>query len=100
MALDNLDPNIPLQAGNIQIGSPQQQNALLAMQIRQMQLRQMQQSENALRQLYATPGNLDAQGRPTPNALAQLMQTSPQAGLEVQNQLAQLDERKSRENLP
>lgn len=34
MALDNLDASIPLQAGNIQIGNPQQINAMLAMQMR------------------------------------------------------------------
>jgi hypothetical protein len=37
MALDNVDSNIPLQAGNIQIGNPQQLNAMMAMQMRMQQ---------------------------------------------------------------
>jgi hypothetical protein len=58
MALDNLDPSIPLAAGQIpqnfqqgMLGATQQQNALLQMQMRMQELRQLQQSENALRQL-------------------------------------------------
>jgi hypothetical protein len=71
MALDNLDPNIPLAAGQIPQNLMQQQNAMLQMQMRMQQLRQVQQSENALRQLYGTQGNLDESGRPTANAMGQ-----------------------------
>src|SRR6202035_3254931 len=94
MALDNLDPSIPLQAGKIQIGDPQTQNAFLAMQLRQQQLRQVQQSENALRQLYS-PGNLDESGRPTANAMGQYMQADPRGGMQLQQQFGQMDERKA-----
>jgi hypothetical protein len=99
MALDNLDPNIPLQAGQIQIGGPQQQNAFAQLYMRQMQLRQAQQSENALRALYSDPSNLDQNQRPTANAMAQLGARSPQAMLNLQNQFAQMDERNFRGKL-
>ena len=95
MALDNLDPSIPLAAGQIQIGDPKQLNAMLQMQLRMQQLRQVQQSQNALRQLYS-PGNLDESGRPTANAMGQFMQVDPNAGMKLQNQFAQMDEHKLR----
>ena len=102
MALDNLDPSIPLAAGQIpqhfqqgMLAPAQQQNAMLQMQMRMQQLRQLQQSENALRQLYS-PGNLDKSGRPTANAMGQFMQVDPNAGMKLQNQFAQMDEHKLR----
>ena len=95
MALDNTDPSIPLAAGQIQIGDPKQLNAMLQMQLRMQELRQVQQSQNALRQLYS-PGNLDELGRPTANAMGQFMQVDPNAGMKLQTQFAQMDEHKLR----
>lgn len=95
MALDNLDSSIPLAAGQIPQNFNAQQNAMLQMQMRMQQLRQVQQSENALRQLYS-PGNLDASGRPTANAMGRYMQADPRGGIELQTKFGQMDEHKLR----
>ncbi len=94
MALDNTDPNIALQAGNIPQNFQGGFNNALQMQFRMQQLRQVQQSENALRQLYGNPSNLDQSGRPTQNAMGQLMRDAPEVGLGLQQRLAQIDDRK------
>jgi uncharacterized protein YoaH (UPF0181 family) len=106
MPLDNNDPNIPLQAGQIPqafqqgfSGAGQNLNQLLALQQRAQQLRQAQQSENALRTMFGDPKNIDETGRPTKNALAQYMQADPKGGLNMLTQLAQLDEHQSRGQL-
>ncbi len=99
MALDGTDPSIPLAAGNIPANANAQFNAMQQMQMRMQQLRQMQQSENALRQLYSTPGNLDASGRPTSNAMGQFMQREPRMGMELQTHLSQMDEHKARADI-
>jgi hypothetical protein len=94
VALDNLDASIPLAAGQIPQNVNAQQNAMLQMQMRMQQLRQLQQSENALRQAFA-PGNVDPSGRPTQNAMGRLAQQDPQSFMQLQQQFGQIDQRKA-----
>lgn len=92
MALENINALIPLQAGrNLpQIGPDwnavdNNQRTAIAVQNQQ----QMMQGQNALRALYSNPQNYDqATMKPTPQAWAQLMATSPATGMDLQNNLA------------
>lgn len=83
-----VDASIPLQAGvNLpQFGPNMNQLAQLqqvSIQIQKAQ--QVQQAQNALRNLYSDPSNYDAKTlAPTPNALAEVMRASPDAGMLVQ----------------
>jgi hypothetical protein len=101
VALDNTDSNIPLAGGQIPqsfqqgfAGAGQNLNQMLAMQLRMQQLRQVQQSENAMRQAFA-PGNVDASGRPTQNAMGMLAQQDPRTFMQLQSQFGQIDQRKA-----
>jgi hypothetical protein len=51
-----------------------------------MQAKREQQSQNALRQLYANPQNLDPSGGLNQNALRQIMAIDPQTGFQVQEE--------------
>lgn len=88
-----VDASIPLQ---VQVPDYSQQNdprrmltmANALMQFRQAQ--QQQQTQNALRALYADPSNLDPSGGLTKNALGKVMQIDPGTGIKLQQSQLQL----------
>lgn len=79
-----LDPAIILAGG--QINDP---SRLLSLAKMSQELRQVQQKEagqNALKQLFSSPGALDAQGNPTPQTIQRTMQVDPETGMALRQQ--------------
>jgi hypothetical protein len=97
MALDNVDPNIALQAGrNIPQFGPDWQTVQNAQRtaISLQQAQQVQQAQNALRQTFADTNNWSADKggiAVKPEAMAQLAQRSPAAFMDLSNNLATLN---------
>ena len=80
-----LDTSIIAQAGAI--NDPARQNALKEQAIALRQAQQQEQSQNALRKLYATPGAIDPKtGQPTPQAMQQIMAIDPDTGMKLRQQ--------------
>lgn len=80
-----LDPNIILQAGNINDPSKVLTLRDLAMKVQAQQ--QQVQSKNALKQLFTQPGALDATGNPTPQTIAGVMAIDPETGMALHQNL-------------
>jgi hypothetical protein len=75
-----------------------QNNQKMAIALQQAQ--QVQQAQNALKSLYAQPRNFDANTlRPTPEAMSSLMAASPAAGMDLQNNLAAIQQKKAQTDL-
>lgn len=99
MAFEGVDASIPLQAGrNLPQYGPNwttiqnSQRNMLAMQ----QAAQVQQAQNALKQVYSDAANFDPKTlQPTPEAFAALMRTSPAAGMDLQNNLVALQQKRA-----
>lgn len=96
--MDSIDPNIPLQAGqNIPqygMNNPGVQNALITA-IKLQQANQAIQAQNALKAVYANPANYDPKTlQPTPEAMANLMRASPAAGMDVQNNVLAMQQKR------
>lgn len=86
-----VDASIPLQA---QGPAPITMNSIAQMmQMKQMinQQRQQQASQNALRQIFSNPGNLDANGMPNNDAMQKISMVSPQMGMALRQQSAKMD---------
>jgi hypothetical protein len=86
------DPNIILQAGQINDPARLAQSQMLQLQLQQQQ--QAMRGQNALKQVFAQPGALQPNGTVSPNALAAVMRIDPQTGLDLakQNRAAMLDQ--------
>lgn len=70
----------------------QNQRTAIALQ----QAAQVQQAQNALKMLYTNPQNYDPKTlQPTPEAMAGLMSTSPTAGMDLQNNLVALQQKRA-----
>ena len=98
--LRGFDTSIPLQAGrNLPTFGPDY-NAIAEMQRTQIAMqnaKQVQDAQNALKALYSDQNNFDAKTlQPTQNAMAQLMRTSPQMGMDLSNNLAAMQEKNAR----
>lgn len=85
-----LDPNTIYQGQ-----SQPDIGAIYGTAIKIKEFQQQQQSQNMLKQIMTTPGNLDADGLPTQNALKQIMQVSPAAGEKLIGLQSQVAERKA-----
>ncbi len=79
-----LDPSIIAQAQ--QIGDPARLLTLAKMNQELRASQRKEQGQNALRQLFASPGALDAQGNPTPQTIQKTMQVDPETGMELRQQ--------------
>jgi len=77
-----IDPAIAL---NVIPFNEQMQKAttLAEMQLRMQALRDQTQAQNALKQLFATPGAVDAQGNLTPQAIQRVMTIDPMTGMDI-----------------
>lgn len=95
-----IDPNIPLQAGvNIpQYGpTPQQLLSLQQLQMKMEEARRQMGAQNALRDLFRDPQNLDPKtSMPTPNALNRIMAIDPNTGIELRGQMLKGQEQQAR----
>ena len=88
---DTIDPSIPLQAGKPSgpFGPDLKQLITLQSLAQQMQARQMvmdqeRQGQNALRQVFGNPDNIDqSTGFPKAAALAPVMQANPELGVNM-----------------
>lgn len=81
------DPSIILQSSQL---TPNQLAALQAQRLGIQQARGEMGAQNALRGVFAQPGAVDAQGMPTPNTLARVMQVDPRAGMAMGAQELQM----------
>lgn len=84
-----VDPNIILDAGNIEGTNPQQQEQglismfSLAQAVKQSKMQDMR--TNALRDAFTNPDSVDAiTGLPTPQALRKVMSVDPELGVKLQ----------------
>jgi hypothetical protein len=97
MALDNVDANIPLQAGrNLPTFGPNMQQVaeMQKVAIAIQNAHQVQQAQNALKSLYADPKNYDPKTmQPTQDAWGALFRASPPAGMDLRNNLATLQQK-------
>ena len=83
-----VDARIPLMA---QTAQPITVNALIQMR----QLAQQRQAQNALRQIYSTPGAIGPDGMPTPNAMRNIMAIDPRFGMQLAGQVSQMAQRRA-----
>lgn len=94
-----VNSSIPLQVNPSATAGPDQ-NALARLQLAQMQIQAQQdeaKSQNALRELFRQPGNVDpATGMLKPEATAKLMAVSPAFGMDYNKAAAGLEEAKTR----
>ena len=58
------------------------------------QAEQAQKAQNALRMIFADPSNLDAEGNPTQASIQKVMAISPQAGIELKNNMMKAEQAK------
>lgn len=67
-------------------------NQLLTQKVRENN--RAMQAQNALRQLYSDPSNIDSNGNPTPDALRKIMAIDPATGMQVQTNMLRNQEMK------
>lgn len=89
-----VDISVFNRAANSQYGPDLRTILTLAeLQQRMQLLNQEQQGQNALKQIFSNPGNVDERGLLKPEATRQLMSTAPRVGMEYQqNALRALDQ--------
>lgn len=78
-----IDARIPLMA---QTAQPITVNTLMQMR----QIAQQRQAQNALRQIYSTPGAIGPDGMPTQNAMRNIMAIDPRFGMQLADQASQM----------
>lgn len=80
----DLDPSIILAGGSINDPGRMLSLAKLAQEVQAAQ--RQTQAQNALKQMFAQQGSLDAQGNPTPQTIQKVMQIDPATGMELRQQ--------------
>lgn len=83
-----VDARIPLMA---QTAQPFTVNSLVQMR----QLVQQQRAQNALKNIFATPGMIGPDGMPTGNALARISQIDPRMGMQLAGEAAAVNARQA-----
>jgi hypothetical protein len=87
-------PQLPTAQSVEQAKQLQYRNELAQIDVQNAQEAQAQQ--NALKSIFAQPGAMDPQtGLPTPATVARVTQANPDAGLKLQNSLAELQTKKT-----
>lgn len=98
-----VDASIPLQYQFPQLPTAQSVEAFKQLQYRNQlaqlevgQAQQQVQQQNALKDILSQPGAIDPQtGLPTPATVGKVTQASPEAGMKMQNALAELQQKKN-----
>lgn len=83
-----IDARIPLMA---QYQPPITVNSLVQLR----QLVEQRRTQNALRNIFSTPGALDANGMPTPQAVQRVSQINPAYGMQLAGQIAAVDQKRA-----